>query len=30
MEPYKRFIENKLREKFNFSGVPVEIYFRQK
>jgi GTP-binding protein len=29
-EPYKRFIENKLREKFNFSGVPIEIYFRQK
>lgn len=29
-EPYKRFLENKLREKFNFTGVPVEIYFRQK
>ncbi|MFZ4563080.1 MAG: ribosome biogenesis GTPase Der, partial [Bacteroidales bacterium] len=29
-EPYKRFIENKLREKFEFSGVPMEIYFRQK
>lgn len=29
-EPYKRFIENKLREKFNFEGVPIEIYFRQK
>ena len=29
-EPYKRFIENKMREKFNFSGVPIEIYFRQK
>ena len=29
-EPYKRFVENKLREKFNFSGVPIEIYFRQK
>lgn len=29
-EPYKRFIENKLREKFDFSGVPMEIYFRQK
>jgi GTP-binding protein len=29
-EPYKRFIENKLRERFNFSGVPIEIYFRQK
>jgi GTP-binding protein len=29
-EPYKRFLENKLREQFNFSGVPMEIYFRQK
>lgn len=29
-EPYKRFVENKLRENFNFSGVPIEIYFRQK
>ncbi len=29
-EPYKRFLENKLREQFNFSGVPVEIFFRQK
>ena len=29
-ESYKRFIENKLREKFDFNGVPMEIYFRQK
>ncbi len=29
-EPYRRFIENKLRENFNFSGVPVQIFFRQK
>jgi GTP-binding protein len=29
-DPYKRFIENKLREEFNFEGVPLEIYFRQK
>ncbi len=29
-EPYKRFIENKLREQYNFSGVPIDIYFRQK
>jgi GTP-binding protein len=29
-EPYKRFLENKLREHFIFSGVPVEIFFRQK
>lgn len=29
-EPYKRFIENKLRENFNFTGVPIDVYFRQK
>ncbi|RYJ42034.1 ribosome biogenesis GTPase Der [Flavobacterium beibuense] len=29
-EPYKRYIENKLRENFDFSGVPIDIYFRQK
>lgn len=29
-EPYKRFIENKLRENFDFEGVPLEVYFRQK
>ena len=29
-EPYKRFVENKLREHFDFSGVPIQIYFRQK
>lgn len=29
-EPYKRFIENQLRKNFDFSGVPIEIYFRQK
>ncbi len=29
-EPYKRFIENKLREIYNFEGVPIDIYFRQK
>ncbi len=29
-EPYKRFLENKLRERFNFNGAPMEIYFRQK
>lgn len=29
-EPYKRFLENKLRENFDFSGIPVQIYFRQK
>ncbi|MCF6181287.1 ribosome biogenesis GTPase Der [Lutibacter sp.] len=29
-EPYKRFVENKLREIFNFTGVPITIYFRKK
>jgi len=29
-EPYKRFIENKLREHYDFTGVPMSIYFRQK
>lgn len=29
-EPYKRFLENRIREKFNFSGNPMQIFFRQK
>lgn len=29
-EPYKRYIENKLRENFDFSGVPIQVFFRQK
>ncbi len=29
-EPYRRFLENQLREKFNFTGVPIEVYIRQK
>lgn len=29
-DPYKRYIENKLREIYNFQGVPIDIYFRQK
>ena len=29
-DPYKRFIENKLREKFDFRGCPMQIFFRQK
>ena len=28
--PYKRFLENKLRDKFDFNGCPVQIYIRQK
>ena len=29
-EPYRRYIENKIREKFNFTGVPIQVFFRQK
>jgi GTP-binding protein len=29
-EPYKRFLENQIRKHWNFKGVPIEIYFRQK
>jgi GTP-binding protein len=29
-EPYKRFLENKMREIYNLQGVPIDIYFRQK
>lgn len=29
-EPYKRFVENKIRENFDFQGSPIEIYFRKK
>jgi len=29
-EPYRRFVENQMRKYFNFSGVPIQIFFRQK
>ena len=29
-EPYKRYLENKLREYFNFNGVPISVYMRKK
>jgi GTP-binding protein len=29
-DSYKRFLENRLREQFNFEGVPVRIFFRRK
>lgn len=29
-DSYKRFLENKLRAHYNFSGIPVRIYFRKK
>jgi len=28
--PYQRFLENKLRKSFNFTGVPVKLFFRKK
>lgn len=30
MDSYKRFLENKIRENFNFTGVPIGIVFRKK
>ena len=29
-EPYKRFLENKIRERWNFTGTPINVYIRQK
>ena len=29
-DSYKRFLENQIREKWNYTGVPMEIYFRRK
>ncbi len=29
-DPYRRFLENKLRAQWDFSGVPLQIFFRQK
>ena len=29
-EPYRRYIENQIRDNFDFTGVPIQIYFRQK
>jgi len=29
-DPYKRFVENRIRELYNFSGVPIEVFFREK
>lgn len=29
-EPYKRFLENKIRENFNFTGTPINIFIREK
>jgi GTP-binding protein len=29
-EPYRRYLENKIRDKFNFAGVPIQIFMRKK
>ena len=29
-QPYKNYLENQLRDKFNFSGVPIRLFFRKK
>ena len=29
-DPYKRYLENQLRQHFNFTGVPIQIFMRKK
>ena len=29
-EPYRRYLENQIRERWNFSGTPINIFIRQK
>lgn len=29
-EPYKNYLENQMRQKFRFTGVPIRIFFRKK
>ena len=29
-DPYKRFLENKIRSKYDFTGTPIQIFIRQK
>jgi GTPase len=29
-QPYKNYLENKLRENFNLTGIPIRIFFRKK
>jgi GTP-binding protein len=29
-DPYKRYLENQIRERWNFAGTPINLYFRQK
>lgn len=29
-DPYKRYVENQIRKEFDFTGVPIDVYFRKK
>jgi len=29
-DSYARFLENRMREHFNFTGVPLKLFFRKK
>ena len=29
-EPYRRFLENKIRERWDFNGCPINVFIRQK
>lgn len=29
-DPYRRFLENRIREKWDYNGCPIQIFFRQK
>jgi GTP-binding protein len=29
-DPYRRYLENKIREKWDFSGTPINIFMREK
>lgn len=29
-DPYRRFVENKIRQNYNFTGVPINVFFRKK
>jgi len=29
-DPYRRYLENQIRKHFDFTGVPIQIFFRKK
>jgi len=29
-DPYRRYVENQLRKEFDYTGVPIDVYFRKK